>query len=131
MSRICVPLLITALLLSGCAALPAIGRQNLSEQLDSWHKMIRWGEYEKACGTFAAADSQQQCRQWFPGQGFSVVEQTVQDVTMDDNGAGAIVIVAVDYVKPPSAALKRVIQRQRWEAKGRRWLLTGPPQEFP
>jgi hypothetical protein len=122
---------LTFLLLAGCATLPPLGKQELMKHSDSWQKMVRWGEYEQACLTYAAPDIRQECRHWFPAEGFSVVDQTVQDVTLDDDGKGATITVVVSYVKPPSATLKRVTQRQRWEAKGVRWQLTGPPQEFP
>jgi hypothetical protein len=124
-------LLMMTLLLPGCATLPIHGKETLKEHADSWQKMIRWGEFEQACLTFAAPEIRPQCRQWFPGQGFSVVDQQVQDISLDEDGKGAIITVAVSYVKPPSANLKRVIQRQRWVATGMRWQLTGPPQEYP
>jgi hypothetical protein len=130
-SHTLLPLAISALILSGCTTLSTLGRQELMKQTDSWHKMIRWGEYDAACTQFAAAEVQQQCRNWFPGRGFSVIEQTVQDVAWDDSGDGATITVAIDYVRPPSATLKRVVLRQRWESRDRRWQLTGPPPEFP
>lgn len=131
MMRTPLPLLILALLLAGCSAVPTPGKSDLMEKSDSWMKMVHWGEYNEACMKFAAPDIQQQCRQGFSGQGLVVVEQKVQDLSWDDDGLGATVTVSLEYIKPPSATLKLTTQRQRWQVRDNRWQLTGPFPELP
>lgn len=125
MTRSLTMLLVPALFLAGCAMLPAPGKNDLMKQSDDWRKLVRWGDYDKACGVSAETDIQKLCRQQFAG-GVTVVDLTVEDVALDDDGKSATVALAVEYLRPPSASLKRTKHGQRWVVKEHRWQLMTP-----
>lgn len=124
-------LFICVLVLSGCSMLPIAGKKELTEQSKAWQKMVRWGEYEKACSSFADSEVQQQCRQQFSSPGLSFADVEMREVLWDEDGKGAVVTLSLEYIKPPSATLKRLVLRQRWEVRDSHWQLLGPPPQLP
>jgi len=123
-------------MLGGCGMEMVPARQ-FSEASDDFAQRLRWGDYHGAAQHVDEANRSDFRQQFEALKGLHVVGVGMESVELRDDGARAVVRVAIDYYLLPSITVETFHWQQEWirgEGEGRYsglWQITTPFPPFP
>ena len=130
-------LLVSCLLLTGCAALTGSKTTNLPQIADRFTEAMRWKDWH---GAAKFVESQQRAaflEQFREDPDLHVVESLIQSVHPDRTDGVVEVVYLLEYYRLPSSRVDRWTWTQEWREQPGRfaaetvWLITNPPPPLP
>lgn len=107
-------IVLTALLLLGCAAAIMHQRQSFEPAVEDYMQRLRWKDWNGAGRYFPEKERALFLQQMLATAGLHVTDVRLEGVDSPANGTQAVTRMAVEYYLLPSATVKTMRVRQEW-----------------